>query len=153
MKTENQQTENVAGALNQLLEINNDRVEGYKKALHETDQSDLKDLFKEMAEHSFKIRNELANEVIKLNQKPSTGTSTSGKVFRAWMDLRAALTQKDRKAILSSCEFGEDAAQETYESVLKSDKLAPDVRSLISQQKEILRQDHNKVKGLRDSVK
>lgn len=31
------------------------------------------------------------------------------------MDVKAALTGKDRKAILNSCEYGEDIAKDSYE--------------------------------------
>ena len=35
----------ITSCLNKLIEINNDRVEGYDKASKETDDSDLKSLF------------------------------------------------------------------------------------------------------------
>ncbi|MFN8285500.1 MAG: PA2169 family four-helix-bundle protein [Chitinophagales bacterium] len=139
--------------LNSLVEINNDRVEGYKKAMKETEDSDLKEVFKDMAEHSFKFKNELADEIMKAGGEPTTGTKTTGKIYRAWMDIRSALTNKDRKAILSSCEYGEDAALETYEEVLKSSNLSQAARSVIDQQKGLLAQDHNKIKAMRDLEK
>jgi len=149
MKNNETNKENVA-ELNRLVEINNDRVEGYKKAITETADSDLKDVFKEMADHSFQFRNELADEVLKNGGEPTGGTCTSGKVFRAWMDIRAALSKKDRKAILNSCEFGEDAAVDTYEEVLKETK-DPNIRSLVSKQKDLLQRDHDRIKQLRNS--
>src|SRR5436190_11797723 len=100
--------------LNTLLEINNDRVEGYETALKETEEQDLKTMFTEFIRKSERCRNELTREIFMLGGKPVEGTKTSGKFFRVWMDMKAALTGKDRKAILSSCEFGEDAAVETY---------------------------------------
>jgi uncharacterized protein (TIGR02284 family) len=136
--------------LNRLVEINNDRVEGYKTALTETEDSGLKALFKEMADHSFQNRNELADEILKNGGEPTGGTCTSGKVFRAWMDIKAALTKKDRKAILNSCEFGEDAALDVYEEVLQKAK-EQGIRSLILKQKELLQKDHDRIKLLRDS--
>ena len=137
---------------NKLVEINNDRVEGYKKALKETDDADLKELFKSMAEHSFGFKNELADEIIKNGGEPTQGTCTSGKFFRAWMDIRAALSGKDRHAIVSSCEFGEDAALETYEEVLKNIQ-SPAVFGLVTQQRASLQRDHDRIKALRDSLK
>jgi uncharacterized protein (TIGR02284 family) len=146
-----EQDKSLVGDLNKLVEINNDRVEGYKKALKETDDPDLKQLFKSMAEHSFGFINELSDEIIKHGGEPTQGTCTSGKVYRAWMDIRAALTKKDRKAIVSSCEFGEDAALEAYRDVLKKVQ-SPTVQNLVTQQKLLLQRDHDKIKELRDSL-
>ncbi|MES2619664.1 MAG: PA2169 family four-helix-bundle protein [Bacteroidota bacterium] len=147
-----QKDANLISELNTLVEINNDRVEGYKTALKETEDADLKELFKNMAHDSFGFKNELADEIMKLGGEPTQSTCTSGKVYRAWMDIRAALSNKDRKAILSSCEFGEDAALETYEKVLKSIE-SPAAFGLISKQKTVLQADHDKIKALRDSAK
>ncbi len=151
MNTQKQE-ENLVSELNKLMEINNDRVEGYKKALKETNDADLKELFKNMAEHSFGFKNELADEIMKHGGEPTQSTCTSGKVFRAWMDIRAALTNKDRKGILSSCEFGEDAALETYEEVIKNVQV-PGPFALITKQRSDLQRDHDQIKQLRDMQK
>jgi uncharacterized protein (TIGR02284 family) len=147
------QNKELASELNKLVEINNDRIQGYKTALKETEDFDLKDLFKRMVDHSFNFKNQLADEILKVGGEPTQGTCTSGKVYRAWMDIRAALTKKDRKAIVSSCEYGEDAALERYEEVLKDDHLSLAVRNMVVAQKELLQQDHDSIKALRDSLK
>ena len=145
---------NVVDALNNLVQINNDRIEGYERAAKETEDSDLKDLFNQMASKSHMMKSQLSSEVIKRSGKPTETTTTSGKAFRVWMDFKAALTGKNRKAILSSCEFGEDAAQDTYEDTLKDgNELPTEIVELISNQKSQLREDHDRVKTLRDSAK
>jgi uncharacterized protein (TIGR02284 family) len=144
----------VVDALNNLVQINNDRIEGYERAAKETEDSDLKDLFNQMASKSHMMKSQLSSEVLKRSGKPTESTTTSGKAFRVWMDFKAALTGKNRKAILSSCEFGEDAAQDTYEDVLKDGtELPTEIVDLISNQKTQLREDHDRVKTLRDSSK
>ena len=144
----------IVDALNNLVQINNDRIEGYERAAKETDDGDLKDLFNQMASKSHMMKSQLGSEVIKRSGKPTEGTTTSGKAFRVWMNFKAALTGKNRKAILSSCEFGEDAAQGTYEDALKEGtELPTEIVDLISNQKSQLREDHDRVKTLRDSAK
>lgn len=140
--------------LNSLITINNDRIEGYETASKETDEQDLKTLFAEFSSTSQKCKNELFAEVIKLGGEPAEGTMMSGKFFRVWMDVKAALTGKDRKTILSSCEYGEDVAQETYEKVLENDaeKLNAEQHTMLVAQKSLLLADHNKVKSMRDLV-
>lgn len=140
--------------LNTLITINNDRIEGYETAANETDEQDLKTLFAKLSATSQKCKTELTNEVTKLGGTPSEHTMTSGKFFRVWMDVKAALTGKDRKAILNSCEFGEDMAKETYKKVLEneSDKLNAKQLTFIKAQHKLLDADHDKVKKMRDML-
>lgn len=146
--------EKIVDALNNLVQINNDRIEGYERAAKETEDSDLKDLFNQMASKSHMMKSQLSSEVVKRSGKPTESTTTSGKAFRVWMDFKASLTGKNRKAILSSCEFGEDAAQDTYEGALKDgNELPTEIVDLISNQKSQLREDHDRVKSMRDAAK
>ncbi|MCW3086164.1 MAG: hypothetical protein JWP12_3530 [Bacteroidetes bacterium] len=139
--------------LNELIKINNDRIEGYEKAAKETTEQEFKSIFGNMAQESQKYKNELIAEVTGLGGAPAEGTTTSGKVYRAWMDIKAALSGKDRKAILASCEFGEDAALEAYRDVLKSDEFAKRSREVVILQQNNLQNSHDKIKLLRDNVK
>lgn len=140
-------------ALNNLLEINNDRIEGYKHAVEETDEQDLKTLFSEFAGTSYKAKLELTAEVEKLGGKPVTGTRNTGKLYRTWMDIKAALTNKDRKAILNSCEYGEDVAVKNYEDALKDKNITSPAYNIINNQYSKIKTEHDKIKGLRDKMR
>ena len=145
--------------LNDLVLINNDRIAGYEKALEElksdtdTDNLDLSVLFQTMIDQSREYRNELGHEVQVLGEDMAEGTMTSGKVYRAWMDVKALFTGKDRHAILASCEGGEDAAQKAYSAALESEELPGFLREMISNQQESLRNAHDEIKALRDATK
>jgi uncharacterized protein (TIGR02284 family) len=150
MKTTNEKT---AEVLNDLIQINNDRITGYERAAKETDNSDvdLRTLFQSLAAESRRYVNELSQHVTRKGQEPADGTTLSGKIYRAWMDVKATFSGKDRKAILASCEFGEDAAQKAYDEALKTDaELPTEIRQLIAEQKSSLKKSHDKVKRLRD---
>ncbi|MFN3916159.1 MAG: ferritin-like domain-containing protein [Flavobacteriales bacterium] len=140
--------------LNTLITINNDRIEGYQTALKQTEEFDLKALFEQFISTSHKCKQELVREVNTMGGKPAGGTMISGKFFRAWMDLKAAITGKDRKAILNSCEYGEDKAKETYDKVLEneSDYLTTEQYLMISVQRSLLKVNHDDVKALRDAL-
>lgn len=140
--------------LNTLITINNDRIEGYETASKETEEFDLKALFAQFISTSKNCKQELAREVNKLGGEEAEGTKVSGKFFRMWMDVKAALTGKDRKTILNSCEYGEDEALDTYEKVLENDldHLSADQKSMIYTQKSLLKGDHDRVKALRDAL-
>jgi uncharacterized protein (TIGR02284 family) len=140
--------------LNTLITITNDRIEGYETAAKETEEQDLKVLFAQFSSTSQKCKNDLVIEVTKLGGAPAEGTKTTGKFFRVWMDVKAALTGNDRKAILNSCEYGEDVAKETYEEALKNDSenLSGEQQTMIEAQYALLKADHDKVKSMRNAL-
>ena len=139
--------------LNDLIKINYDREKGYEKAAAETKDgdADLRRLFNDMAGDSRGYINELERLVTSRGESPADGTTIYGDIYRGWMDVKATFTGKDRKGILASCEFGEDAAQRAYEKALKEDELTAEVRQLISDQKARLKTSHDKVKRMRDT--
>jgi len=146
--------EKSADVLNTLIEINNERIEGYKNASYETHDSDLQNLFSDLIETSEKCRAQLTEEVQRLGGTPAEGTKISGKFFRAWMDVKAALNANDLQAILNACEFGEDVAVDTYKRAaeIKGWDLGIEQRSLIADQYDLLKADHDKIKSLRDNL-
>lgn len=142
----------IATTLNDLVTINHDRSEGYKLAAVEAKDIDLKELFEKYSHQSEAFAAELGEQVIEFGEQPEEGTRTDGKLYRVWMDIKAALTGNDRKAILNSCEYGEDVALRSYEDALMADViLPPTARQLISRQKRDLLQAHNTIKTLRDT--
>jgi uncharacterized protein (TIGR02284 family) len=146
--------EKTAEILNDLIEINNDRVRGYEKASKETNtkDADLRSLFDDMATDSRRYANELSRFVRERGETPSDGTTLRGKLYRAWMDVKATFSGSDRKAILASCEFGEDAAQKAYKDALASDaELPAEVRQVIVDQQGNLKQSHDRIKKMRDA--
>lgn len=142
-----------AEILNDLVQINNDRIAGYEKAIEELkpEDSDLKSLFVRMVGESHTYKMALATEVQALGEDIEEGTTNSGKIYRAWMDVKAVFTGHDRKTVLNNCEFGEDAAQKAYKMALAEEGLSSNLRSLISDQKAALRVSHDEIKALRDS--
>jgi len=153
-KIKNMEQEKTIEVLNTLITINNDRIEGYETASKETDEQELKTMFAQFAATSQKCKQELISEVTKLGGEIAEGTKTSGKFFRLWMDVKAALTGHDRKAILNSCEFGEGEAVDTYEETLKndSDHITPQLRILLNTQESLIKADLDKVKAMQEAL-
>ncbi|MEI9807017.1 MAG: PA2169 family four-helix-bundle protein [Bacteroidota bacterium] len=142
-----------AEVLNDLIKINNDRIKGYEKAAKETDvkDADLRTLFNSLSAESSTYAAELKKHVLNNGETPADDTTVSGSIYRAWMDVKAAFGGKDRKSILASCEFGEDAAQKAYNSALKESDLSSEVRQLITDQKTKLKKSHDTIKRMRDT--
>ncbi|HEX9510266.1 MAG TPA: PA2169 family four-helix-bundle protein [Puia sp.] len=147
-----QNTKDTIEILNDLIQINNDRIVGYEKAIKETkpEDEDLKVLYATMIAESHRIKIALATEVQTLGAEVEQGTTTSGKIYRAWMDVKAVFTGHDRHAVLENCEAGEDAAQKAYRTALNSDALPAYIRELLVQQQQMLRASHDEIKALRD---
>jgi len=145
--------ENLIEVLNDLIKINNDRIDGYERALTEVEDIDvdLKAIFQKMANESRENVAELSREVGALGGEVETGTTNSGKIYRVWMDIKATFTGHNRASVLESCEYGEDAAQEAYEDALSTDAdLSVDIRQLITSQKAELKKSHDVIKKYRD---
>ena len=136
--------------LRDLVRINNDRVTGYSKAATQTDDQELQSLFSQLAQQSRQFASELRSLVIDNDKNVTDETTTAGKIYRTWMDVKATFGGDDRHGILASCEFGEDAAQKAYKQALEDDDLTPDVRATVEMQKVTLRQAHDKIKMMRD---
>ena len=147
--------EKTSAAITDLIVINNDRSEGYKTASQETKEADLKELFNTYSNQSNGFAGELRQFVAAGEDQPKRDeTKTTGKLYRAWMDLKAAVTSNDRKAILSSCEFGEDTAKKHYKDALEhTEDIAPEALEIVRKQSLELQKAHDRIKALRDAAK
>jgi uncharacterized protein (TIGR02284 family) len=145
----------VAEVLNDLIQINNDRISGYERALKELKEADedLRGIFTAHIDQSRNLRNALGKEVQTLGTNMDQGTTSSGKIYRAWMDVKALFTGHDRQTVLDNCEYGEDAAQKAYKSALDTQNLPAYIFALVNCQKDELKNAHDEIKALRDQEK
>jgi len=145
--------EKLIEVLNDLVHINNDRIKGYEKAADESKATDidLQAFFLKLADDSRKHVSKLTEHINSLGGEATNDTTNMGKIYRVWMDVKAAFTGQDRHAILTSCEYGEDAAQRAYRDALASDaEMTADTRQLITAQQSDLKAAHDAVKKYRD---
>jgi uncharacterized protein (TIGR02284 family) len=152
MKTIDEKT---TKALRKLIIINNDRYEGYQEAKKHAEDGDLKLLFEKYSLQSKKFGNEITMMIPDLSDDVPDGeeTKNSGKLFRAWMDIKDNLAPNNRKAVLSSCEFGEDAAKKEYDRVLEdSEDISAEALELIRRHRTELQAAHDNIKSMRDSA-
>lgn len=139
--------------LNDLIRINRDRAAGYQKAIEQLGPTDidLKTMFVNMANHSAEFSEELGKQVVNLGGEPASDSSQSGEIYRVWTDSHAGMTERDRKSIISRCEFGEDAALRAYQSAVAAKATLPaGVSQIIDDQHANIRAAHDVVKRYRD---
>ena len=141
--------------LNQLIEINNDRFEGFQKATADIkdENIDLKAIFQEYSSQSHKFSQELTALVAAAGEEVETGNSVSGTLHRAWIDVKALFGGSDRESILNEAERGEDAIKAAYKLALESGDLSGEALTLVSSQAESIKTAHDVIKGLRDASK
>lgn len=146
------ETSKKISALNELIVINNDRVEGYDTAMKEAEDVDLKSLFAGLQTTSETNLSELHAEVRRLGGQAEEGTRTTGKFHRVWMDVKAVLTGNERGTILNSCEFGESKALEAYREVLDDSEYLSEAQVIMIQnQLAALKSDHDKIRVLHNA--
>ncbi len=145
--------EKAVNVFNSLIQTNLDRIEGYEKTLKEAVELDIEiqDIFKRMINESRQNNIELVNEVVAHGGDPEYTSTLGGKIYRIWMDVKATFHKNDTQSILDTCEFGEDAALESYEEALQTDaELTIGQLNLITRQKAGIQLAHNLVKRYRD---
>lgn len=148
----------VKQVVNDLVKINNDRIEGYQKATEQLQKSngdaDLVALFNECIALSTENKAALTKAGNQYNTDAVDDTTVPGEIYRVWMDMKAAFSGDTRQAVLESCEFGEDAAQKAYKEAIKNyEDLPTHIMQLIQSQKTELQKHHDQVKKLRDVEK
>jgi uncharacterized protein (TIGR02284 family) len=138
--------------LNTLIEINNDRIEGYKTASKATEKYGLKNLFFEFQQTSQKCKSELITEVKKLGGIPKEATKINCIFLKFWINIKAALICKDCKDVISSCESNEHRAEQHYNNVLihNLESLNFEQQTMLKKQYLLINVDNNKVRVLRD---
>jgi uncharacterized protein (TIGR02284 family) len=138
--------------LNDLIQINNDRITGYERAIRATrpEDDDLKILYATMIAESHRNKIALAAEVQALGAEIEQGTTPGGKIYRAWMEVKSIFTGNNRHTILTNCEAGEDAAQRAYHAALEHESLPAYIRELLVRQRDTLQSNYVEIRALKD---
>ena len=142
------------GLLNNLILVNNDRIEGYEMAIDETDENDLKLLFSQFIQTSVKCKSELLSEVRRLEAEAFISNRTKASFFKTWEAVKTALNTKDRKVILDACEEGEGLVKKNYEDTIREHgtDLSLNELAMLKNQYMNLKNDHDRVEAMGQSV-
>lgn len=121
----------VANILNELVEINNDRIASYQEAIQHCDDKSLQPMFKEMIEQSREFITDLNELARQYGIVTDTREVVKGKIYSAWLDIRSVFDGYSREQILKSFEFTELAAQRAYQTALEEESLDDTLRDLV----------------------
>ena len=137
-------------ALNDLLQITNDRLEGFKKVDTKMIESygDLSKEYDHMVTESTQMRTELSSLVRERGGDPDNSTTVAGGLHRTWIDVKNSLTGNKDEATLENVVFGEHAAINAYEGVLESGDLCPESSKVVQDQLHKLKSSYAKFDNL-----
>ncbi len=144
--------EEIVEDLNDLVKINNDRIQGYEKAVEDNEDTQLDDLFRHYIVQSQNFRSQLADHIVRIDGtavSDATSTDISSKIHRAWIDIKSAITGKDRDTVLSSVEFGENAAIEAYQDAIDKDHIPAHIKQDLQAQLSQLKQAHDRIQSIK----
>ncbi len=100
--------ESMNETLNDLVMINNDRIASYEKAIEALNSLDidLKAVFEQMVNQSKMYIEDLKKIIEQTGGIVEEGTTSAGKIYRAWMEIKSTFAESDRlSAPITSCPF------------------------------------------------
>ena len=148
-------SEKAIDVINELIKLNNDRVAGFERAGTDLEEDDngLITVFQKLAGESQQYVTELTAIAQQYGGEAAEGTSTTGDLHRAWIDIKSTFTGGGPLAILNECERGEDAIKKAYQKALQPENgLSPEITEIVFRQQQGINASHDKIKALRDSA-
>jgi uncharacterized protein (TIGR02284 family) len=136
--------------LQDLLRVNIDSENGFRDAAEQVDDVALRRIFRQFADERQSNAAEL-KQFVELNGEAAVDDgSVLAAIHRAWMDLKAAVSSRDAKAVLTEAERGEDHIKQMYEDVL-TETAGSAVNDVLQHQYAKVKAAHDVVRDLRDA--
>ena len=135
--------------LNTLIETSRDGDKGFTACADDAKDGALRTYFTRCATRCRESVQTLDRIVKHYGGTPEQSGSTSGSIHRAWLNLRAAMSNNSDVAVLKECEHAEDAALIAYRRALEQD-LPADVRPVIKAQCDGVQDNHDRVRAMRE---
>lgn len=136
--------------LNDLLQITNDRLEGFKNVDTKmiSSYSGLRKEYDHQIVQSNKMRTELSDLVKERGGDPNDTTTIAGGLHRTWIDVKNSISFNRDEATLENVLFGESAAIKAYENALDSGDLCPESSKVVKDQLHELKSSYDKFNSL-----
>ena len=138
--------------LNTLTATLIDSVTGYEDAAANIESPRLQELFRESASERRKIVEELRSEVRRLGGDPEDDGSFLGKTHQRFLDLKAAITGRDEKAVIDEVERGEDYLKSKFQAALQSGDLKGETHDLVERLYQQVKAGHDRVSALKHGM-
>jgi uncharacterized protein (TIGR02284 family) len=138
--------------LNTLIATLIDSITGYEDAAANSEAGRFQQLFRERAGERQRVVESLRAEVRRLGGEPEDDGSFMGKTHQRFLDLKAAITGRDDKAIINEVERGEDYLKEKFETAIQSGHLSGESRAAVERVYQSVRAGHDQVSQLKHGL-
>jgi uncharacterized protein (TIGR02284 family) len=138
--------------LNGLIATTIDSVDGYRSSAEAVDSPRYGELFTARASERSSVAEQLRAEVRRLGGNPEDDGTLLAGGHRAFLNLKAAVTDRDDKAVVAEVERGEDHIKAKYEAALTDESLSPETRSLIETSYGSVRSGHDQMSQLKHDL-
>lgn len=145
--------EEIINTLNDLLTRNFDAAKGYREAANDINELDIRTWLLRNAETRDKFISDLEKAILAGGGTPDRGSSLLGTLHRAWLDLKADISQYDTATVLEECKRGEERALEDYLKVIETQSMSPDLRAMIKSQHDQIEASLENIKKIIPIVK
>ncbi len=138
--------------LNSLIATTLDSVDGYTEAAKESENTRFADMFTARASERRSVVAQLQGEVRRLGGNPEDDGTVLASMHRTFLDLKAAVTVRDDKAIVNEVERGEDHILHKFQDALKDDDLSPETKTAIQTAFGSVRTGHDQMRDLKHAM-
>ncbi|MGD1320236.1 ferritin-like domain-containing protein [Chryseobacterium sp. 2R14A] len=144
--------ERTVSVLNDLLNITNDRIQGFSKVEDKVwdTYTPLKADYDQMVSQSQTMKSELNNLILERRGEPDNTGSTAGAIHRTWIDVKNSFSGDKAEFTLENVVYGEEAAINAYQDALDSGDLCPESSRVVSDQLHHLKSSYNKFSNLNE---
>jgi uncharacterized protein (TIGR02284 family) len=139
-------------ALNSLIATTIDSVDGYTEAAKDSDNPRFVQMFNARAAERREVATTLQGEVSRLGGNPEDDGTVLAGAHRAFLDLKAAVTGRDDKAIVNEVERGEDHIKAKFEDAMEDNDLSAETRSAIGSAWGSVKAGHDEMRDLKHSM-
>lgn len=145
--TRQESSEEAARLVRTLAALCRDSESGYRRAYEDTRDRNLRVEFGNLVDEREDMAEALARCLEELGQSPVQGGTVAGAAHRIFLDLRAALSQRDREAVLREIVRGESAFEAAFDAALKAE-LPAGVRGILRHQHRLVRRSRDRFRSM-----
>ncbi|MFY1045989.1 PA2169 family four-helix-bundle protein [Chryseobacterium sp. GP-SGM7] len=140
----------IVSTLNDLLNITNDRIQGFGKVEEKVWDSyaNLKVDYDQMMREAKIMRADLIDLINERGGKVDDTTTVAGALHRTWIDVKNSFAGNHAESTLENVVFGEKAAINAYQEALQSDNLCPQSTVVVADQHEKIKSSYKKFENL-----
>ncbi len=143
----NNNNEQAARVLNDLIASCHDAEEGYAKAAKGVHDDAVSTWLTGISAERERFAAELAQMVTKLAQQPASDAHYGGILHRGWVDLETRIRPKDQHDLLLDCMRGDEGTLKHYDHALQQ-ALPDDARRLVETQRTQIQADLEYLSGI-----